>query len=112
VDDQIGAPTWAHGLARAIWTAIDKNLTGIFHWTDAGIASWYDFAMAIQEEGLAAGLLTKLIPVLPVSTSQFPTAAKRPSYGVLDKKTIWQATGIAPLHWRTQLRFMLQQLKE
>lgn len=110
IDEQIGTPTWARGLAGAIWTALEKKLFGIFHWTDAGIASWYDFAVAIQEEALAAGLLSKAIPVLPVPSVQYPTPARRPFYSVLDKTDLWKATGITPVHWRVQLRTMLKEL--
>jgi len=110
IDEQIGTPTWANGLARAIWTALEKKIFGIFHWTDAGVASWYDFAMAIQEEGMRTGLLDNSIPVFPVSSHQFPTPAKRPMYSVLDKTSFWQATGIDPIHWRAQLRSMLKEL--
>ena len=112
IDEQIGTPTWAHGLALVIWISLRKNITGIFHWTDAGVASWYDFAMAIQEEGLKAGLLDKSIPVLPVPSHQFPTVAQRPMYSVLDKTSFWQATDIKPVHWRVQLRSMLKELDQ
>ena len=110
IDEQIGTPTWAHGLARAIWTALEKNIVGTFHWTDAGVASWYDFALAIREEGLQAGLLDNPIPVLPVPTNQYPTPAKRPEYSVLDKTSFWQALSLKPTHWRIQLRSMLKEL--
>jgi len=110
IDEQIGTPTWGFGLAQAIWTALGKNIKGTFHWTDAGVASWYDFAMAIQEEGLQAGLLDKSIPILPVLSYQFPTPAKRPMYSVLDKTSFWQAAEIAPVHWRVQLRSMLKEV--
>lgn len=112
IDEQIGTPTWAHGLARAIWTALDKNLQGTFHWTDAGVASWYDFSVAIQEEALHQGLLQKSIPILPVGTLQYPTPAPRPLYSVLDKTAFWQALNIEPVHWRIHLRFMLKQLSQ
>jgi dTDP-4-dehydrorhamnose reductase len=63
VADQIGAPTWASTLAVAIWAAVGKSqLQGIYHWSDAGVASWYDFAVAIQEEALSQGKLTNAIP--------------------------------------------------
>ena len=110
IDEQIGTPTWAHGLAVAIWNALGKKITGTFHWTDAGVASWYDFAVAIQEEGLRAGLLDKSIPVLPVPSHQFPTPAKKPMYSVLDKTSFWQTLKIKPVHWRVQLRSMLKEL--
>lgn len=109
VDDQIGTPTWANGLAKTIWSAINKNLTGIYHWTDAGCASWYDFAVAIQEEAVSMGLLKKTIPILPVPSSSYPTAAKRPAYSILDKHRICEALNITPPHWRQQLRKMLHE---
>ena len=112
IDEQIGTPTWAHGLAKAIWTALKKNIMGTFHWTDAGVASWYDFAVAIQEEGLQAGLLDKSIPILSVPSYLFPTPAKRPMYSVLDKTSFWQAADIKPVHWRIQLRSMLREFNQ
>jgi dTDP-4-dehydrorhamnose reductase len=110
IDEQIGTPTWAYGLARAIWTALEKDTAGTFHWTDAGVASWYDFAMAIQEEGITAGLLDYSIPILPIPTHQYPTPAKRPMYSVLDKTSFWQTLSISPVHWRAQLRSMIKEL--
>jgi dTDP-4-dehydrorhamnose reductase len=112
IDEQIGTPTWANGLALAIWNALEKKLTGTFHWTDAGVASWYDFAIAIQEEAQAFGLLDNLIPIYPVPSSAFPTPAKRPLYSVLDKSSFWQTLKIKPMHWRTQLRSMLKEIDQ
>ncbi len=109
IDEQIGTPTWARGLAEAIWRALAKQLVGTFHWTDAGVASWYDFAVAIQEEALSMGLLKSEIPILPIPASQYPTPAKRPFYSVLDKTGFWSALDLQPVHWRKQLRSMLQQ---
>ena len=110
IDEQVGTPTWAKGLAKTIWTSVKRNLTGIYHWTDAGVASWYDFAMAIQEEAIVTGLLKKPIPITPVSSGKFPTIAKRPFYSILDKQKIWKATDITPVHWRTHLKSMLKEL--
>jgi len=110
IDDQIGTPCWANGLALAVWTAIEKNLKGIFHWTDAGVASWYDFAVAIQEEAVQAGLLERSIPVIPVPTEQYPTPAKRPAMSLLDKSRFYSAAGLTPSHWRHQLRRMIQEI--
>ncbi len=112
VCDQIGTPTWAKGLAEALWRAAALGLTGIHHWTDAGVASWYDFAVAIQEEALALGLLQRAIPLRPIRTSDYPTPARRPACCVLDKSLTWEALGLEPLHWRVALRQMLQQLAE
>mgnify|MGYP000976691202 CR=1 FL=1 len=111
IDEQIGTPTWANGLALAIWNAIDKKLTGTHHFTDAGAASWYDFAIAIQEEALNLNLIQKEIPINPIPASQYPTPARRPFYSILDKTSLWQALDIKPVHWRRQLRTMLKELK-
>lgn len=112
VADQIGTPTWANGLAQAIWSACDKRVdSGIYHWSDAGVASWYDFAFAIMEEGVAAGLLSRAVRIHPITTSDYPTPAKRPSFSVLDKSRAWECTGVKPEHWREALRMMLHSLK-
>jgi len=107
VADQIGTPTHAASLARAIW-ALDGH-AGLFHWTDAGVASWYDFAVAIQEEGLRLGLLNRQVPVLPIATSDYPTPAQRPAYSVLDKTSSTAITGPAR-HWRTELVDCLREM--
>jgi dTDP-4-dehydrorhamnose reductase len=111
VGDQVGSPTWAKTLAEAIWfIAGKKELSGIHHWSDAGVASWYDFAVAIQEEGLQAGLLEREIPIRPISSVDYPTLAHRPAYSVLDKSSFWSLVDLEPLHWRIALRLMLKEL--
>jgi dTDP-4-dehydrorhamnose reductase len=113
VTDQVGTPTWAHGLARALWAAAAKReLHGIYHWSDAGVCSWYDFAVAIHEEALALGLLTKAVQIRPIPTSEYPTAARRPAYSVLDKSSSWRDFAVEGVHWRQQLRAMLVDFKE
>ena len=109
VADQIGTPTHVPTLARTIWTLAQGGHTGTFHATDAGVASWYDFAVAIHEEALALGLLTTPVTVKPIRTSDYPTPAQRPAYSVLDKSATWALTGI-PNHWRVELRACLQEL--
>lgn len=111
VADQIGTPTYAPGLAAALWTMAGQNLTGIHHYTDAGAASWYDFAVAIQEEALAAGLLTQAVPVIPIATADYPTPATRPHYSVLDKTSTFAALGGPTPHWRDNLRKMIAAIK-
>jgi dTDP-4-dehydrorhamnose reductase len=111
VSDQVGTPTWAQPLARALWVAAERTeLGGIVHWTDAGVASWYDFAVAIQEEALAAGLLKQAVSIRPLRTVEFPRPAHRPPYSVLDKTTGWNALGGPAAHWRSNLRCMLESL--
>jgi dTDP-4-dehydrorhamnose reductase len=112
VADQIGTPTHAAALARTIWGLIERQATGLYHATDAGVASWYDFALAIQEEALAVGLLERTVPILPIRTSDYPTPAKRPAYSVLDKSATWERLGQPAPHWRVELRAMLLQLKD
>ncbi len=108
--DQAGSPTWARTLAKTIWTAAVSfpKAKGIYHWTDAGVASWYDFALAIQAEALPLGLLDKEIPIMPIRTSQYPTPAKRPAYTVLDCSSTWNDFSISPVHWRVSLKEMLK----
>lgn len=111
VVDQIGTPTHADSLARALWILAGRRAQGICHYTDAGAASWYDFAVAIQEEAVSRRLLDKVVPVTPIGTADFPTPARRPSFSLLEKGATYQLTGPAH-HWRTELRFMLDALKD
>ena len=113
VTDQIGSPTWARSLARVVWKACRRHdLVGRYHWTDAGVASWYDFAIAIQEEARSASLLETDCDVEPISTADFPTAARRPRFSVLDTSAIRKDLDIAATHWRRQLRSMLQDMRD
>ncbi|MFC1513132.1 dTDP-4-dehydrorhamnose reductase [Thermodesulfobacteriota bacterium] len=112
VADQIGTPTWTGGLADAIYVFAGMEVSGIHHWSDAGVASWYDFAVAIQEEALALGMLERAIPVTPIRSEEYPTPARRPAYSVLDKSESWKLLNAAAPHWRVNLRKMLKELKE
>ena len=113
VADQVGTPTWACGLASAVWAAAQKpELSGIYHWSDAGVCSWYDFAVAICEEACALGLLARPVNVRPIPASAYPTPARRPSYSVLDKADSWRDFALEGVHWRQQLRNMLNEFKE
>ncbi|MCC7054100.1 MAG: dTDP-4-dehydrorhamnose reductase [Gemmatimonadaceae bacterium] len=111
VSDQVGTPTWARELAVTIWAAAAvPSLAGVLHWTDAGVASWYDLAVAVQEEALVRGLLRHAVPVRPIATADYPTPAARPAYSVLDTTATTAALHRAPQHWRTNLRTMLDEL--
>lgn len=112
VDDQIGTPTSTCGLLVCIEAAVDRQPTGILHWSDAGVASWYDFAIAIQDEALSLGMLQKQIPVRPVPTSAWPTPAKRPPCSVLDKTATIAALGCEPVHWRRRLHDVMLELNQ
>jgi len=128
VADQVGCPTATHTLAAACWRSIGADSAGalantaagnhtarnggprILHWSDAGAASWYDFAMAIGELGVAAGLLEQTAAVKPLTTADYPTPAERPSYSLLDCTTSREALSLAPLHWRSALAEVLARI--
>lgn len=112
VADQVGAPTSAFSLAQCVWRAASvTEARGIWHFTDAGVASWYDFAVAIYEEATQLGLLSQPVDVQPIRTQDYPTPARRPSYSVLDVTATWAALGLTPVHWRTNLRKVLRELR-
>ncbi|MEO8927503.1 MAG: dTDP-4-dehydrorhamnose reductase [Caulobacteraceae bacterium] len=111
VDDQVGTPTSAASLAEALWNLVEVNATGLVHFTDAGVASWYDFAQAIGEEACAAGLLDRPPRVVPIQTSERPTLAHRPAFSVLDKTLAWSLLGHPAPHWRESLRQVLARMK-
>lgn len=109
VADQIGAPTWASGLARTIWGLVERKAAGTYHHCDAGVASWYDFAVAIAEEALELGLIARIPLIRPIATADYPTPAKRPAFSLLDCRATRAELGEDPVHWRTNLRLMLQE---
>jgi dTDP-4-dehydrorhamnose reductase len=112
VSDQTGTPTWAGNLARTIWDLAQRSegFGRILHCTDAGVATWYDFAVAIAEEAQGLGLLDRPAAVLPIPSSRYPTPARRPAFSVLDKTETWTLLGEAAPHWRASLRQMLGEL--
>jgi dTDP-4-dehydrorhamnose reductase len=107
VADQVGCPTATHTLAAACWRAISTEGPQILHWSDAGAASWYDFAVAIGELGVELGLLQQAAAVRPLTTADYPTPAQRPSYSLLDCGASRVAMGLEPLHWRAGLAQVL-----
>jgi dTDP-4-dehydrorhamnose reductase len=112
VSDQIGAPTWAAGIAAAVWGLIETDAGGgIYHWTDLGVASWYDFAVAIQDEALARGLLPRAVDIAPVLSADYPTRASRPAFSLLDSSATRAQIKIPAWHWRHNLRIMLDELR-
>ncbi|NEQ14464.1 MAG: dTDP-4-dehydrorhamnose reductase, partial [Moorea sp. SIO3E2] len=115
VADQVGTPTWAKDIAVTITQllqAMDSNpmLGGIYHFTNTGVTSWYDFAVAIFEEAKLLGFPLKLQRVVPITTPEYPTPAQRPAYSVLSNQKISQTLGSYPPHWRQSLRQMLAEL--
>ena len=109
VADQIGSPTWATGLARTIWALAEKGASGTFHHADDGAISWHDFAVAIAEDAHALGLVKRIPVIRPITTADYPTPAKRPAFSLLDCRATRAALGEEPVHWRTNLRLMLNE---
>ena len=99
VSDQIGSPTNAKGLAQFLWQlAEQESLEPIYNYSDLGVASWYDFAIAIQEIAFEKGKLQCKIPIKPISSAQYPTPAKRPVFSLMQPSVISKR-----FHWRTSL---------
>jgi len=116
VSDQISCPTSSFSLSNLCWTMINNNEIfkseqKIFHWSDAGVASWYDFAVAIGEIGLKSGLLEKKSRVLPIKSKDFPTPAKRPSFSLLDSSDTCDLLKLERSHWRSELEYVIEQIK-
>lgn len=108
VSDQIGTPTFAGDLADAIvkiLPQINRNTSGIYHYTNLGVCSWYDFATAIMN------IAKSKCQVNAIPSSEYPTAATRPFYSVLDKTKIMQTFGIQIPHWHASLINCMQQLQ-
>lgn len=113
VADQIGTPTYALHLAQMIWQLLlQKPQQKLWHFSDAGAASWYDFAVAIVNEAEVIGLLNRKPIIKPITTLDYPTPAHRPAFSVLDKQNTWRDLNITPVHWQAALIKMLTVLKQ
>jgi dTDP-4-dehydrorhamnose reductase len=113
VADQRGTPTWARSLAEVIWAAIDQDLPGgVYHWTDGGEASWFEFTEAIYSKARASGVLDRDVEIRPISTAEYPTAARRPAYSVLDCSATVAALGVEQRPWATRLQQMLTDMRD
>ena len=106
--EQIGTPTYARDLAVAIMTIINKGIVpGVYHFTNEGVISWYDFTKAIHR---IAGITT--CHVRPLHTAEYPTPANRPHYSVLDKTKIKETYGIEIPYWEESLKDCLEKIEE
>ena len=126
VSDQIGVPTDALGLAQVLWlltaqyaaapattatTVPPHTAVEVYHWSDLGEISWYDFAAEIQRQALAAGLLSKSTALNAIGTSDYPTPAQRPAYSVLDCQSLVQRLGTPQAPWAANLQRVLGALE-
>lgn len=113
VTDQIGAPTWAKDLACAIAQLLPRltlDTAGTYHYTNSGVCSWYDFAVAIFEEAKLLNFPLAVKHVVPITTEEYPTPARRPAFSVLALQKTSTLLGNHPPHWRDSLRKMLAEL--
>ena len=103
VSDQIGCPTNANGLANYLWQLAEQEaLEPIYHYSDLGVASWYDFAVAIQHYAFEQGKLNKKIPIMPIPSLAYPTPAKRPVFSLMQ-----HSNSYASVHWQACLKNMI-----
>lgn len=108
IADQIGTPTYARDLALTIMCIVEKGIEpGVYHYTNEGVASWYDFTKAIHRIYGISGCQVK-----PLHTYEYPTAAQRPPYSILDKTKIKRVFGITIPYWEESLRDCIQKIKE
>ncbi len=115
VTDQIGAPTWAKDLALAIAQLapqLSPETAGTYHYTNSGVCSWYDFAIAIFAEAKTLGFPLQVQRVVPISTVEYPTPATRPPFSVLSLQKTSALLGTHPPYWRDSLRKMLAEWQQ
>ena len=110
VDDQKGTPTAAADIAQAIAGLTGCDTSGVFHFTAAGETTWYGFAVAILEEAERIGFRIRTQSVVPISSAEYPVAAARPAYSVLDTTKIQPCLERPAPAWRDSLRAMLGEL--
>lgn len=113
VIDQIGCPTYAYDLAKAIKDLMikfkpEKEFQETYNFTNLGVISWYDFAVTIFEEARKLGYVLKVKEIIPITTLEYPTPAQRPAYSVLSNQKISTKLGYYPPYWRNSLQKMLK----
>ena len=109
VDDQVGTPTWSRRFAAGIWNMIENNVTGIRHWGNSGSATWYEFAGEIYRYGLELGLI-HTCDISPVTTSEYPTAASRPAFSVLDHDGLDRCIDEKSEDWKVDLLSCMREI--
>ena len=117
--DQLGCPTGALGLAKLIWKIIVEDLINkidsntkvpILHWSDLGVASWYDLSCAICEISNEIGLLKNDCEIIPIKSENFNSIVNRPKYSLLDCETSYRLVNFRPLHWRKNLEIIIKDI--
>jgi len=112
IDDQLGSPTWSNDLANTIGTMINSEASGIYNFTNEGVASWYDLANEVVIVASQLGYPVKTAYVRPMPACDYKALATRPAYSVLSKRKIRNVLNFHIPHWRESLREMLTQLRK
>jgi dTDP-4-dehydrorhamnose reductase len=112
VTDEIGSPTSAYSLAEALWRSAERAVSGMHHWSDAGVVTRFEFASAIADRALQLGLLKSRPSLQPALVADFASAAKRPAYSVLATERTQVALGLDTRHWKEGLELTLQDLRK
>ena len=113
--DQLGSPTTASSLAKACWETIkfkseNKNIPHIMHFTNSGVASWYDLTISIAEIGSELNLIKKEIKILPILSEEYHTDARRPKYSVLNSFETYQKLSLKPIYWKNAIKDLFIEL--
>jgi dTDP-4-dehydrorhamnose reductase len=111
VTDEIGSPTSAYSLAKALWSAANSAVHGVQHWSDEGVISRFEFASAIAEQAFDLGLLRTRAVLRPALVADFPSPTRRPAYSALDTRRTQAALGMQPRPWKQGLDLTLQDLR-
>jgi dTDP-4-dehydrorhamnose reductase len=112
IGDKFGTPTSAHRLADIIWKlALLETGNGIYHWSDRGVISWYDFAVEIMEQALQSGILDQAVKITSIPSAAYPTPAERPVYSALDSSGTESVLGIKTSPWQEELGKVLDLVK-
>lgn len=112
VTDEIGSPTSAYSLAEALWRSAERAVSGVHHWSDAGVVTRFEFASAIADRAMQLGLLESKPSLQPALVADFASAAKRPAYSVLSTERTQAALGLNTRHWKDGLELTLQDLRK
>lgn len=108
VEDQISSPTSTYSLSKVCWKLLTtslnfKTIPPLLHWCDSGVASWYDFAVAVGEIGIEIGLISKMAKVRPIKSTEFKTLVRRPHFSKLDSSETTKFLNIEQNYWRKEL---------
>lgn len=111
IDEQVGSPSSTADISQAMAELIEKNCAGIYHFSNEGVCSWYDFALAIVKEARILNVDLKIRRINPIPAKAYPTPATRPAYSVLSKEKIRGVLNYNIPHWQDSLRAMIKELK-